>query len=949
MTTIVSNAIILAVGTVGAKMAQAFEQQLRSRHPDTRPPTIEIICLLENDHNQVEQMGMPNTFGIQLQRGASLNKLLETFAPDMPPAGDSNAVVDQLNRYPRLRGQITLHQQAYFIRDLLREATGRIFNTSVQDTIARHGMDTESSNRLHVFTLMSLVDGFANGMLPDLPYLVHHALMQGVGTTQTLLQHLVLSLSDFAQTSDEIIEYAGAAARQKDIVSVRISAEIAATLYEIDYYFGNRHIKRFYQQRFEPNIQVSLNNSPLGQGRIFLLENINEDGSRITNLETLTAMVGDWLYYMTTSSLEEMLEPRDLGQASVYSSFGHGSLTVPIDNWIKRARTALQLQLLDSLMPVAEETDAIDITTILATLGVTERELKAAVTTHTKFNDVRLRATNIFVPFAQPSQYLNQLQQQYTNVLSRELVELRGQLSQRRREMVDEETGSITVRLRDYLNNLIDAPNGGVVQAHRFLEALREELENTQQKVHQRLSIQKQRAFGVGELAQQLDIDPDTFRADMRNSQKAEDYATRLGMSVSELQRWIRAAKSAEKTLKNKRQSYFSASQLAVGIGPIPYVWLGLLIIVGSLPLITVGRVFTSSPDQTTALTTWAMLVSLLGITLYFIIRNLTAIQIARLAVQHQYDERLQAHRAVDTFTVLNRLYDELIEYTEALRDDVNDLWQLLQEYRTVARQEWQTVEDNSYLTRSGDHQVVESLLTPELIKFLESRTHLNNVTQSVVLMRNEMGRLSEWIKDESLRSTLIDSLQAFSHQRAFGALRQYDLAEIWARTKHQQQAAEFKRVYHASYPYWQYDPTRASFPEAPRHVIAKSAESVHVADLSDHQFEAYAIENSYALVVTSVRHGFPLTAMPVFTEQLSSAYEQHKLIHPHGLHTRAYRTLLPSPTAAVYRSTRIEALPVMQLFAIGLLLNDIEQESDGFYFTPTKLGNDVITSVRQL
>lgn len=871
----VSNALIVALGGVGYQMAKKFATQLETRHAEMVFPTIRILPILEETAQQAATRSL-TSLGVAVRpNDPQLRRIAEHLFPQRKFPDSQTEMARLLSTFARPRGQIALHHHIYSITERIREARREMFNTSSIDALSMQNMSVANDRRIQVYVLASLADAFMSGMIVDIAYILQHVIKEAAPEDMFVNINMVLAMPGF---KGDVRERPGGGpvrdlARLRMEAQTDVNASATAALREIDYYLSHTHA---YSRQFSKYLDITTPHNPLGEGRLYVLEPTNEQEKTIDDVNALTSMVAEWLYHVTCTSLREQFDtPQILEPGKSYSSFGYSSLSVPIGKWIERVRIRQEIDLLSEMLSADSVEEKIDIATARSQLHITDRELKDALTDKTQYNDLRLQAVSFRnVPLAWSQQFLARVQSRYSDLMTKSLPETRGDIHYRKRQLASKK-GELDFNLVDglekYVLNLLDDPQGGIIKAHMFLEALRDDL-----------------------------------RAD-RERMKG-NYTDKRG-----------SAEKMGKRVEQARQRYVGRAGVAAGVGSIPFVWLGLMLLLGAIALVTLVIQWSQAG---VGVVNWVGLVALLGVTGVVFGRTFNTLRTSRYQVVKTYDDRLQVFRETDLQEAAIQLYDDLIQWTGNIRQTVNDVWQSLIDIRTELNSDWNEVQDPDYLTGLSPERTSEYLLTPAAINVFERKIPTRNFGEQSEALRQAVGTPSQWIQDAIAPDELKGKLATYARNRVARVLEGYDLRQAIKNVPEGELYSKFNRVHQLSYPYWRHDPTKTALMEEPWMVVASAETGLDMNRLFGADLQKFTIDDPYEIAVSGVRHGFSLSEMNVFTQIMSRAYDRAIFRGQEMLHTTHERLALPNPEEPTPEDVVIKNMPLRQLYPVARALD---------------------------
>lgn len=944
----VHNTIVISLGPVGHRMAQQFDQVMRRRHPGRDVPGIAFLPLLDEVAGRAAVYSPP-AVGIALQPYERLPELATAVAPNLVPAGSPNPheYAAALRGAPRQRGQVCLAQHAEVIVDRLAALRQTIFSRQATALRLEHDIEVINPDRLTVFVLLSLADSFMSGLLPDLPYLVRHALSVGMADDRDVTIHLVLALPGFdGEVADPAPGAATAeAATQRAEARHRVQALAAACLRETDYWFGRPNRPRPYQRALSDRLRLDFRASPLGEGRIILIQPLNESGVQLDSVDMLAAMVGDWLYYMSCSRLSDLLSPPSAQDLTAYSTIGHGSLIVPIELWQRQAAARLKTALLGrlALSRGAQWTPRMD--AYRAELGLTRDGLRAHLL-HRVDSAAPLPGRARNASLTRPRRLLDALQDGYSGQMA-DLMTLRARLIRRERQLTewpdaeerdrrraDQLEDSLPTRLEDTVGRILDDPAGGMAEARDFLDGLR-----------QRLAAEA---------------------ADLR--------AERLALEQS--------AQNQGPGLITRRVELFGRALVAGGPAGLPFFWLAaLVVLLAAVAAIVAMLLWPVGPVVVGV----GLGVLLLGAA-YGATREADALRFARADVARAYDKRLQDWRAYELLRAQEMLYQDLIAGLDAetptvigqLREQVNRLTKLLSETNAaIDRARRRGLGDVNRLCAGYQEGISRSLLSPAIVEGVEAQSRLRRIDEQLDLLRDRLGSPGQWLArwggegpSPGPGESFAERLAAFAQEQAREALADVNLVMALGQTAPQEATRRFQELLAATAPYGQLDATTRSRMGPPRAIVAATEQfnlTRHFGRLADGRpatgattsrpgsqadplreqanLDPLAIEDPHQLVLSTVRHGLRLRLLPYYTQVLAVDFDATPAQALYWLPSLPDRLTLPDP-----RADDATTPAARHLFILGraLSLLDVDDRGD-VSWDGQSLGNDPLSVVGRL
>lgn len=955
----VRRGVVIPMGSVGYQMALRFKEQIQNRHTVTQIPNIEFLSLINDSPMRIDRLDLP-AISTQVNVNDDARQIVKMLHPDTPWAQELPNLRDMLEESPRVMGQVSLCQQADLIIHELDNARKRLLDNKNIETLSTLNMSMEQDEKIHVFLLLSLADAFMSGYLPDLPYLIQHVWAVNRDRQQTAIVHLVLALPGF-DGEIAVVEHASIAAT----VQKRIYQRTMATLMEIDYLFGLLDRPRHYQREFGTDIKIKTKQSPLRGGRIFLLQDTNDRNHRLSGVGELADMVGTWLYDMMMTPLGDHLESMSGDCLYSYSSFGHGSLVIPFEQWRERNSAKLSVSLLQRVVTGGSSYDEQAVIKDRR-LGASEAEMREYLLTEAtayvdqennqpqqisgmkralaKYNDVQMRTGRHAHTFAKAKDTVNGYQQEYTE----QVGQLRGvqralrhtgwQLTKRHTE------NSMVDSMYEAVLDILDAPLGGLRQASAFLEARSDQMAQQGKNLDARYETSLQELAGIGRIARELALTPSELKQKMDSRADRATIAAQLNMPETKLREIYSNAHQHDKRIAKQRHEYVAGAETAAGVAGVPYSYLvGLLLL--TMPALFLFRQYlmTRSPLQFVSGNSIAILYTLILLTLstVLITRNSIRLRDMRRKLANTYDRRLKGFRDTILWDVIAKLYRELDEWVARTRDELTQIWGDLNKLRAEEQARFDDVGSISLLCdEHGDRLVSSSLLTQGLIIRLEDQTALSELETLYAKFRRDVGTPKTWYAEKTPLVEIKERLERFTGRESQRALSKYTLLHIWNRTQPDIRQARFRRLYALSSPYLQGD-----FGEDAKHKLAKPDQNIDTRGLIDQPLTSVPeeLQNPYEMILSSVLHGFPLRYIHLLTEQIASRYDElldETYVDEHYLqHTMQSRIPLPDPTHAQAEIT-IDGIPTNQLYAVARALKVLELEADGVAYVsrPTSL-----------
>lgn len=738
----VSNTLILGLGPVGYWIAEAYQKQLRVRHPNQSLPTIEILALLKEEPSEEFTL---STLNIQAKEEHDLANLLSSLYPQQViPGADASDLLENLDaHHPRLLGQVSLHQHIYAIEQALQEIHHKISS-----------VETINPNQTHVFVLLSLADSFMSGLMPDLAYVIQNSLKAGASHQSFIHIHPILLMPGF----EGEIELNTDDPRQKAEAESRINASAAACLKEMDYYFAQGYS---YYHHFTPGITIDAPHSPLGNGQIYLLEPANEKQHRLRSVDDIKQMVATWLYHVTLTPLRDLLDPPTTIPGAIYGSFGDATLSVPISHWIERATVQLQLDLLKELYPSEKPTTQLDITSTRARLHLTEQEIRHKLTDATGYKQITMPSSSA-IPLQDAYRFLRKVQTDYTGIMHEKMPTVKEHIfTQMHAQMSEDhqEQKSRTIdKLKDHVRHLLDESRGGLKQTADFLEGLHDALQQEEQE----LTLKKE----------QLERD---------------------------------GRENLKRSIEKQRYTYFNRAQVVTTIPSISFPPALALIGVGQLPMIALSWHFYQNNGLIYAAAMF-VLGTCLAIFVWIWIRSTLHTSRSQVIQRYEERLQAfrKADLLSATLRLYKEIIEWIADIRKGAGTLPQKLVRIRTQLHE--HQQEKQLGDATRFSGLAMGRVSDSLLTPQLMTEFEQKARTAGLEGEIKAMNQEIGTPSQWIQEEWQEQKLANNLKKFAHQRVSQQLGQYDLDQLLKLIPQAELEDKITRMVQVSQPYWQHN-----------------------------------------------------------------------------------------------------------------------------------------------
>ncbi|MEM7127933.1 MAG: tubulin-like doman-containing protein [Chloroflexota bacterium] len=890
----VNRAIVLGLGEIGYRVLQAFDKQLNNRHPEQYPlPCIKMLALLEREPDHVTNISFP--YLTIEQHEHQVHEILEHLYPQPEPLTGNHPLYSNLLIRPRLQGQISLRQYADKIRRHLQQSYQE--TQYEMDHLEEKSISIQNPNETQVFLIFSLADGFMSGLLPDLPYLIRNALQSRTSAEHVIHIHPLVALPGF----EGDIKY------QSDIQSW-VDARAAACLQEMDYYFNDVHR---YSEQMSDRIRIDTSDNPLGEGKIYILDSVNEADSRRSDLNSLTSMVGMWLYQTSCTELSILLNTSQPTIGTTYASFGVSNLHVPLKLWIHQATIRLELELITKLLlqPSSSHSSSV-LAPKIEQLRLGRRFILDDLMQGTSHIALRIRSVNQH----SEEKLLGAIQRQYHLQLTEQLPLLRDAIHKQRRQ----KSANLREKIESTCLEILGEPGGGLIKTQRFIDRLHEDVTSQVERLKQEIKA-------------------------------LQDQIVKRGEEIEQL-----------------RTRFVSVAQVSDGFLGVPYLKMILGLVAGALPLLLlINEYYNQINGVSIFVSVLFVFILCFGVVL-LMARNIHA---ERINLLSHYNGRLTDLLEIEKLKALQEIYHTIGGLTRQLKQNVRAMVEQLSRIQVELLAAQRSL-DIAELCAFANGRLSESLLRPEFVKNSEREAFSSHFVKEQEEIRQVLGNPATWIptssdKDRSNEDSAAAALKEFVQKHAEAHLKQYDIVKLAhiGRVSSEELKKSISRISRLSQPYWRFDSSMSSYYSSDfQQIVAAHPKiydrwkqhipsSISVAESNEDESSFQAIQSEYEFVIISQRQGVRLSESSWYTE-LNRSYEYHKQDLRHSslntiedpLHTASDRHILksnPQWTRATSKNSLLESLPSRHLTAIGFLLEKVIQERDSGNFSyVNQMGN---------
>lgn len=909
ITTQPRNTLVISLGETGQTVADAFQVAIERRHPGVALSSVQFLHIARSSEAaHVAHDSNRRWITLELDRNQDLSAQAKALYPSFEWSSTADGIIRQLAHFPRWAGQIALGQN---MNQLQAEIEAAFIALLGEKREIAPSLDAPAQKRMHatddpvdVFILLSLADLFMTGLLPDLPFVLRHFLSLISPKTQQVNIHLVLVLPEIG-----LDEADGVSAQDGIRVGYREACNFAC-LAELDHFMAWPGMPTRFHRSYLSGVTIDRIGSPLGPGRIFLIENANEGGCAISEQTQLREMIGSWLYAVTFTPVRSILDTRTAQSQTAYSSFGHGGFEVPFELWVERVSNRLQVDLVNAMLPVEIDQADADVELVAEMLGLTEERLLPLLLTTTRYREISLDAAPLTGSYtlSQPQDLLEAVQRAYSEQLKGNILQLRGELNERRRELLRPDStlaGEETLpkQIVAYILELANETNG-LEQAQRTLQALHDNVTQYQQAARDRFEALEQAAYGSGIFKRRLpgmteDLPP------LLGEQETIQFARRVERTPESLSQWVNEARRSDEAATLLRQEFYGYSQVAGTIPRPPFalpVLLSLFVIpVAGVFLWQVLRTVQAPPAELLAGLIASSAILLLGTLIFAVLQTSRPLRLLRLDVIRAYDTRLKAFRDLTLYRAIIELYDDLFAWFGTLRVQIDELTSLLVTgIRQPLLEKWRSLRDEERLCERYTHGFVQSVLTKELLYRCETQAQLRHKGRNVSFLKSSVGTPKDWyqemrsgsIQGEHLVYRLRTAIETLSRDQSYARLQRYTLAHfIIHMDEPRLRAYLFDHQLRYCFPYIRFDADviPQHLQVSPYYWIAgqKTEDFDPQALIQDKSFELIDIGSPYTLYFTTMRHEFPLLAARTITHRYGQQYLNLSVTERASAHSR--------------------------------------------------------------
>ena len=477
----VAQAIIIGVGDVGQQVLTYLDRRLIEEHNGI--PTVKLLVLIENeleqshlegDAGEIQWLNLAYDVGGLFEKRKSA--IIRWLPSELLPGADEGP---QQIAGSRIQGRLALFQHADLLHRTVREARHSVVNVANRHALEQRRLRVKDESSLDVYVIAALNEPFASGVFLDLSYLVAHTLAQELPDRVFYHTTGMLFLPRF--DGDGPAE----AAQQQEAEVVR-QADTYATLKELDHYMDRRR----YECHYHDGLSFTMQSPPFTRA-CYLVDAVNERNKGLPDLKDAVVMTGEWLYQMLASPLKdsfqeqgiEFADIRSYGKVAAYSGLGLACYVLPIKEVIEICAERLALEMIHDYFLREAIDDGQDPT---ADFGASVEEVEKQLGDDTAWDD-KIAA------------YVNVPPQHFANIAPTDLTRLEGgirrrfgylfdALRPRLRRGMDHNLGEILAqtenRISERVAHIINtSPTGGVSQGLRFLDKLKSDFVQAEQKV----------------------------------------------------------------------------------------------------------------------------------------------------------------------------------------------------------------------------------------------------------------------------------------------------------------------------------------------------------------------------------------------------------------------------------------------------------------------------------
>lgn len=330
----VRQAIVIGLGNLGSRVLQRTAERLNTIYQGV--PTIKLLTLgwgeapirtVETDLDRtVMHIDLSFTLADLQEDTARFKKFVEPWLPEDLPGSE-----EELAR-TRLSGRLALFQHVDSIDRQLRSMVSKIIDVSNRSELEEKRLRVKGETALDVYVAAALDEPFASGLFLDLSYLIldtlKHELPERIFCQLSELLFLPRIHNEDAEGTSP--------AEQREAEVVRRATTYAA-LKELDYYTD----KQRYECIYHEGIAISASTPPFTHA-CYLIDSVNEKTKGVPNQHEMATLVGEWLYQMLATPLQDNFQEqgvqyaniRSHGKVATYSGLGLSAYFLPIEEAI---------------------------------------------------------------------------------------------------------------------------------------------------------------------------------------------------------------------------------------------------------------------------------------------------------------------------------------------------------------------------------------------------------------------------------------------------------------------------------------------------------------------------------------------------------------------------------------------------------------------------------------
>ena len=325
-----ASTLILGLDHLGIEVVDQYRNRIENLYPNSPWPqplqTLSIhLGAIDPAYHQDVDNG-DHHFSLASTESGRERDILGRLYPN-----DQFGNSESLSAHQRVLGAVRLHEHYA----ALIEKFQQISRLSTENLILEQDGPV-GNQEVHAFVVAPLASSLVTGLLTELIYLLNYAAKREVNILRT---HLIL-----IWPSEETHSM-----RQSSLANERKEGALAC-IEELRYFCGNRH---HYKHHFGNDFVIDSANDPLNGGALYLLDMINENGSKIDEIGLVEMVAGVLVQASDQYDRTKLFKLRE-GADTPINSFGYSQIYLERGKIFDQVARAASLQYLDEVIGTQE-------------------------------------------------------------------------------------------------------------------------------------------------------------------------------------------------------------------------------------------------------------------------------------------------------------------------------------------------------------------------------------------------------------------------------------------------------------------------------------------------------------------------------------------------------------------------------------------------------------------